>query len=91
MGTYPLTVSTPDGRAYTGEAEGLFLRAAYGDIAILAGHIPLMTTVKPCICRIRRPEGGELRARVTSGLLTVGREQVILMANTWEPEKEEKA
>ena len=40
-------------------------RAAEGDLAILPGHIPLMTTVQPGLCRILLPEGGEKAARLT--------------------------
>ncbi len=90
MNTYPLTISTPDGRVFSGEAQGLFVRAALGDIAILAGHIPLMTTVRPGQCRIRLPEGQERKATIAGGLLTVGREGTILMTQEWheEPSKD---
>ncbi|MBR6029616.1 MAG: hypothetical protein IKP40_11090 [Clostridia bacterium] len=84
MNTYPLTVSTPDGRAFSGEVSGLILRAAEGDIAILPGHIPLMTTVQPGLCRILLPDAPEKAAHLTGGLLTVGRDRVILMAENWE-------
>ena len=87
MTTYPLTISTPDGRVFSGDAQGLFVRAALGDIAILAGHIPLMTTVKPGVCRVQLPEGRELRATIAGGLLTVGREGTILMTQEWHEEK----
>ena len=53
MNTFSLTIVTPDGLLYEGQAEELIVRAASGDLGILAGHIncvaPLgmgMATVK---------------------------------------------
>ena len=53
MNTFSLTIVTPDGLRYEGQAEELIVRAVSGDMGILAGHIncvaPLgmgMATVK---------------------------------------------
>ena len=53
MNTFSLTIVTPDGLQYAGQAEELVVRTVSGDMGILAGHIncvaPLgmgMATVK---------------------------------------------
>ena len=38
MKTFPLTVVTPYGQAFAGEAEELIIRTTTGDMGILAGH-----------------------------------------------------
>lgn len=86
MNTYHLKVSTPDGAQFDGEAERLILRAAQGDLAVLARHIPLMTTVRPGTVRITLPDGTEKRAHAEGGLLTVGRDETValLAGFAWE-------
>ena len=46
MNTFTLTVATPDGNRFQGEAVGLFVRGAEGDLAVLAGHTPFITAVQ---------------------------------------------
>ena len=79
MSTYRLKVSTPDGAQFDGKAERLILRAAEGDLAVLAGHVPLMTTVQPGTVRIVLPGGEEKTARTAGGLLTVGTEETVAL------------
>ncbi len=71
MNSFKLTVSTPDGNAYEGGAEALFVRGTEGDLAVLANHAPLVTAVKECICRILPEDGDEISAEIKGGLLTV--------------------
>jgi len=49
MNTFKLTVSTPDGNAFSGYAQALFVRGSEGDLAVLANHAPLVTSVKECV------------------------------------------
>ena len=39
MTSFPLKIVTPDGLAFSGEAEELIVRTTTGDMGILAGHI----------------------------------------------------
>jgi len=70
MNTFKLTVSTPDGDRFKGEAEALFVRGSEGDLAVLADHAPLVTAVKECRCRIIT-EDDETEADIKGGLLSV--------------------
>ena len=47
MNTFSLNISSPDGSLFEGEIVKISLRGAEGDLAVMAGHIPLITTVNP--------------------------------------------
>lgn len=66
-----LIVSSPDGDKFKGQAEKLTLRGCEGDLAVLAGHIPFITSVKPCDCKIVLEDGTEKIAHTDGGLLSV--------------------
>ena len=80
MNTFRLIVSTPDGNLFDGEAEMLSCRAADGDLAILAGHIPLISSVRPGKCRITLPDGSEKTGTLDGGILTVAEDAVTLLS-----------
>ena len=71
MSTFNLTVSTPDGNRFSGDAQALFVRGSEGDLAVLANHAPLVTPVKECECKILTDEGDEIKADIIGGLLSV--------------------
>lgn len=84
MNTFTFTVSTPQESAqYT--VQSVFLRGAEGDFAVLAGHIPFITSVQPGKCRVLTQDG-EKSAYTDGGLLTVGKEETIFLTGdfTWE-------
>ena len=80
MKTYQLTVSTPDGYAYDGDVCSLFLRGAEGDLAVMAGHIPFVTTVKAGECRILLEDESEKTGFADGGILTVSSEKVTFLS-----------
>lgn len=82
MKTFELSVSTPDGTVFEGQASGLSVRGLQGDLAILPGHIPLVTALKPCDAVITLPDGKEKRGHVEGGILTVGEEKTILLTGS---------
>lgn len=86
MNTYKLTVATPDGNRFQGEVYALYLRGAEGDLAVLAGHTPFITSVKAGKCRVQLPDDSERSATLDGGLLTVGAETVTLLSGSfmWE-------
>lgn len=79
MMTYKLSVLSPDGEIFNGDVLSLLLRGADGDICILAGHIPLITTVKPGRCVITLPSEQEIEGELASGILDVGKDEVKLL------------
>ena len=88
MNTFNLTVATPDGNKFGGEVIGLFVRGAEGDLAILAGHMPFITSVQAGKCRIHLPDDEEKSATLDGGLLTVSDKAVTLLSGSfaWDAE-----
>lgn len=86
MNTYKLTVSSPDGTIFQDEVIELSLRGASGDLAILAGHMPFMTSVKPGKCKVMLSDGEEKIAMADGGLLTVTKDGATLLSGSfrWE-------
>ena len=84
MNTFSLTVATPDGSKFQGEAIGLFVRGAEGELAVLAGHMPFITSVQAGKCRIHLPDDDEKSATVDGGLLTVSGKAVTLLSGSFQ-------
>ena len=87
MNTFKLTVASPDGNKFSGEIVKLDVRGTEGELAIMAGHIPFVTAVKACTCRIELEDGTVRTADTDGGLLTVSADKVILLAGRldWNP------
>ncbi len=82
MRTFALTIATPDGNLYAGQAVSLTVRGCEGELAVLAGHVPFVTAVRPCDCRVETEDG--LRTGHTDGgLLTVSQERVTLLSGSF--------
>lgn len=79
MNTFNLTISSPDGEIFSDNILKIVLRGAGGDLAIMAGHIPFITTVQKSICKITLSDSEEKSAEIESGLLTVSNEKTTLL------------
>lgn len=79
MTSYQLTVMSPDGEVFNNEVISVLLRGAEGDLCVLAGHIPFITTVRPGKCVITLPDEEEIEGELTSGILHVSQESVQLL------------
>ena len=80
MKTFPLRISSPEGDLFKGDAVKLSVRGTEGDLAVMAGHIPFVTYVNPCECKIELADGEEKLGRIESGVLSVSHDHVILLA-----------
>lgn len=83
MNTFLLTIATPDGNLLREAVTAIFLRGAEGDLAVLAGHIPFVTTVQPGECRVEFEDGSEKIGYADGGLLSVSAEKTILLSGTF--------
>ncbi len=83
MSTFPLTISTPDGNVMKEDVAALFLRGADGDLAVLKGHIPFVTTVKKGICRVEFEDGSEKCGHTDGGLLSVSASEATLLSSSF--------
>ena len=84
MTTFHLTVVTPDGCAFDGQAERVVCRAIDGDLAILAKHGDYCTALGMGEAHIVDADGQRRRAACMGGLLSVLDGEVRLVATTWE-------
>ena len=57
---FSVSVVTPDGPAYEGDAEMVIVPGAAGEIGVLARHAPLIATLKAGSTRVHPPGGGEV-------------------------------
>ena len=81
MNTYKLVVSTPDGSVFDDNAEVLIVRGTEGELAVMAGHIPFITAVKPGECKIILSETEEKFATIGGGILTVQNDKTTLLCS----------
>ena len=81
MNTFRLIVSSPDGNLFDGQAYMLTVRGIEGELAVMAGHVPFITTVLPCDIKIELADEAEddRIGHINGGLLTVGHDAVTLL------------
>ncbi len=84
MNTFKLTVSSPDGNRFCGECVKLDVRGTEGELAIMAGHIPFVTSIVKCPCVIWLEDGTKRTASADGGLLTVGADSVTLLSGSFQ-------
>ena len=87
MNSFSLTVSTPDGERLRKEVVNLSVRGTEGELAVMAGHVPFVTAVKPGICKIELPDEPIIHGRTDGGILTVSKDGVTLLAGQFSIEK----
>ncbi len=80
MRTFPLTISSPEGQLFHGDVVQISLRGVEGDLAVMAGHVPFITAVQPCDCKIELADGGVKTGKTGGGVLTVSGEGVTLLS-----------
>ena len=83
MNTYRLTVSSADGNIFCGNAVKLDVRGVEGDLAVMAGHVPFMTSLVPCACVIHLEDGTKKTATAQGGLLCVSTDSVTLLSSSF--------
>ncbi len=85
MNTFFLRVATPDGDSFKGEVIMLTVRGVEGELAVMAGHIPFVTSVKPCRIKIETDDD-EVFANIGGGILSVSKDETVLMSSSFEKE-----
>ena len=93
MATTQFELVTPAATLFSGQAEMIVCKTVDGEIAFLAGHMPYIGALDPCLVRIIGPEsvtiggasgtdaGGEVRVAVHGGFVEVKDNQVIMLAD----------
>ncbi len=83
MNTFKLTVSSPDGNKFEGDVVKLDVRGVEGELAVMAGHIPFVTSIIKAPCTIWFEDGSKKEATAEGGLLTVGTNAVTLLSGSF--------
>lgn len=84
MSTFHLTVSSPDGNKFDGEVFKFDVRGVEGELAVMAGHIPFITSVIKAPCVIWLDEDKKKTAVSDGGLLTVDTDRVTFISGSFE-------
>ncbi len=84
MPAFSLEVVTPERVAYSGQVASLQAPGSEGSFGVLAGHIPLLTSLQIGRLRFAEEDGNEVQMAISGGFVEVGREQVAVLAETAE-------
>ena len=83
---FPVEVVAVEAKVWTGQAEMLVARTTEGELAVLAGHAPLLGQLaEPSRVRIKVPEGEEVAFDVAGGFLSVTDDGVTVLAESAAP------
>ena len=83
MNTFSLTIVTPDGLQFEGQAEELIVRAVSGDMGILAGHINCVAPLGMGMAMVKI-DGEKRYGACIGGMVTVLDGTVKLVPTTFE-------
>ena len=83
MNTFPLTVSSPDGNVFKGDVFMLIVRGVEGELAVLKGHAPFITSIVPCDCRIECEDTSVKVGHTEGGILSVSKDSVTLLSSSF--------
>ena len=89
MNTFRLIIASPDGNIFDDQAYMLTVRGTEGELAILAGHVPFITSVVACKVKIELPseESDDRIGFTEGGLLSVSHDTVTLLSSSFQWEK----
>ena len=78
---FDVSLVTPDGAVYEGEAELMIVPGAAGEIGVLARHAPLIATLKAGSTRIHLGGAEVLEFATGPGFFTVQRDRAIALVD----------
>ena len=87
MNTFKLTVASPDGNIFDGGVTKFDVRGTMGELAVMAGHVPFVTSVVPCVCTLWFEDDSKKTATTEGGLLTVKSDSTIFMSGSFKFEE----
>jgi F-type H+-transporting ATPase subunit epsilon len=79
--TFSVSIVTPDGPAFEGDAEMVIVPGAAGEIGVLARHAPLIATLKAGSTRVHPPEGEVLELATGPGFFQVLQDRAIALVD----------
>ena len=76
---YPVELITPEGIAFSGEAERLVVPGAAGELGILADHAPLISLLEPGETRLTDADGTVRRYATDDGYVQVRKNHALVL------------
>ena len=83
MNKMPVEIVTPERKVYENEVNMIIARGGDGDLGIMAGHVPVVTTLKVSQLRLKTDRGDQVIA-VSGGFLEVKPDKVTVLAEAAE-------
>ncbi|EKO3558620.1 F0F1 ATP synthase subunit epsilon [Vibrio metschnikovii] len=80
--TFNLDVVSAEKRIFSGWARSIQVSGESGDLGVLAGHVPLLTYIRPGMVRIVTIKGKEEIIYLSGGILEVQPNDVTILADT---------
>jgi F-type H+-transporting ATPase subunit epsilon len=80
MATFHFDLVSPEKLLFSGDVDQVDVPGSEGDFGVLAGHAPLMTTLRPGILVLHR-EAGALRVVVNGGFAEVNPQGLTVLAD----------
>ncbi|WNB92318.1 F0F1 ATP synthase subunit epsilon [Bacillus sp. NEB1478] len=84
MKTIQVSVVTPDGPVFEGNAKMVSAKAKSGELGILPGHIPLVAPLTISAVRVHEVDGKTQYVAVSGGFIEVRPEKVTILAEAAE-------
>ena len=85
--TFNFELVTPERLVFSGEASQVVVPGAEGDFAVLAGHSPFISTLRPGILDVTLPSGSQ-RLLVKKGVAEADPERLTVLAQSAVPIEE---
>jgi F-type H+-transporting ATPase subunit epsilon len=83
MKEFHLIVSSPDGHVLDDAATRLIVCGTEGELAVMAGHAPFVTSVVACDCKVGLADDTDRIAHTDGGLLSVAHDRVTLLSGSF--------
>ena len=83
MKPFTLKISSPEGDLFYGNATKLSVRGTEGELAVMAGHTPFVTSLVPCDCAIELEDGKTRVGSTEGGILTVSSDKTTLLSGSF--------
>jgi len=80
MATFHFELVSPERLLFEGPVESVQLPAAEGDMTVMPGHAPMMTTLKPGVLTVSGGEAAAQRLFVRGGFADVGPRGLTILA-----------
>jgi len=85
--TFNFELVTPERLVFSGEVQQVVVPGAEGDFAVLAGHSPFISTMRPGILEVSRAEGRQ-QLLVKKGVAEADPQRLTVLAQTAVPLEE---